>query len=448
MPSTPQPSSPTGHKRLRWILAGSFALLAVVIVVDGFSSSAGQHVLVTGVAAILSAALSVVMFRSSKRAHAIRIRLLAVAVGLTIAFVLLESYLRIFEPFPILTRGSRISLPVNHRVQFKNDDHVPGLDSEIHVSFNSLGFRGPDPPENWDEHVTVLCIGGSTTQCMYLSDAKTWPARICQLMQDDVRNLWLNNAGLDGHSTFGHLHLVDQYVAALRPKVVLLYVGINDVSRNDLNEFDRLTRRDTDGPIQSAFVADVYRRLLQVSDAVALFDSLRRQQMAARRGLTHFQDLQHGDIKSIATLNRTDLERQLALATHDSKCLIGYEDRLTQLVESCERAGCRVVLMTQPVLYGAGKDDVTGIDLERVSVVHQDGWTAWQILSKYNRVTKSVAKKLNVPLIDVAAKLPKSSAYFYDLIHNSNAGASAVAEIVHAELSPIMKQWFPDFAKN
>jgi len=51
-------------------------------------------------------------------------------------------------------------------------------------------------------------------------------------------DIWINNAGLDGHSTAGHLVLMREYIALMKPDVVIFLIGLNDVGRTDLNQFE------------------------------------------------------------------------------------------------------------------------------------------------------------------------------------------------------------------
>ena len=51
--------------------------------------------------------------------------------------------------------------------------------------------------------------------------------------------MWINNAGLDGATTYRHLILMEDYLIKLRPKVVLFLVGINDVGAGDLDKADK-----------------------------------------------------------------------------------------------------------------------------------------------------------------------------------------------------------------
>ena len=370
------------------------------------------------------------------RASRLRRRLLLLGCASVFGFLLIESYVRVFDPFPIVLRGGRISLPTNSERQFTAD--IAGLDKEITVRFNSLGFRGPEPPANWDDRFTIVCVGGSTTQCIYLSEGTTWPDRLAQQLALEHPNVWLNNAGLDGHSTFGHLQLLEQYLADLHPKLILFYIGLNDVDRNDLNESDSSSLR-TEVQAEDSPARLLQRFLLRCSDTVALIDGLRLQALARRKGLTHGEPIAHrqlsGKLADESTAGATKARADW-LSTRDPNCLTGFEDRVRKLVLRCKELQIECVLITQPVLYGEGIDDVTGIDLERIQVGETDGASHWQLLQRYNQVTAKVANELNVSLLDLANRMPKSSRYFYDLTHYNRDGAEKAASLIHQELQP------------
>src|SRR5437867_1318204 len=94
-------------------------------------------------------------------------------------FVTLEIALRIYNPFPFRIRGDRIVLPVNQRYAFSHAGATK-LDPVNHVTKNSLGFRGPEPPRDWSGSFTILTVGGSTTECLFLSDGKTWTDQLAR----------------------------------------------------------------------------------------------------------------------------------------------------------------------------------------------------------------------------------------------------------------------------
>lgn len=112
-----------------------------------------------------------------------------------------------------------------------------------------------------------------------------------------------------------------------------------------------------------------------------------------------------------------------------------YEQRLQDIADTCVRNDIKLILITQPILFGAGKDSVTGTDLETYKVNSSyNGKLIWKLLEQYNNVTRKVALERNLLLIDLAQELPKSSVYFYDICHFSNEGAKAVSDIIYREL--------------
>ena len=81
--------------------------------------------------------------------------------------------LRLYQPIPFRVRGDRIVLPVRQVYTFDNRG-ASKLDPITRHTKNALGFRGPDPPRDFASRLTVLTVGGSTTECLFLSDGRTW----------------------------------------------------------------------------------------------------------------------------------------------------------------------------------------------------------------------------------------------------------------------------------
>ena len=65
---------------------------------------------------------------------------------------------------------------------------------------------------------------------LYLDDSKTWP----HLVQEDLRKgcpgAWVGNAGLDGHSSHGHVLLMDKVITKIHPDILIFLVGLNDLA--------------------------------------------------------------------------------------------------------------------------------------------------------------------------------------------------------------------------
>src|SRR5918994_778214 len=123
--------------------------------------------------------------------------------GVIVALLLLELLLQLYNPLQTRIKGNRIVLTTNKTYHIKNDI-IKTLPAEVTVTRNSLGFRGPNPPSDIANHLSLVSIGGSTTQNFFLSDDQTWTARLGEELGKSFSPVWINNAGLDGHSTHGH----------------------------------------------------------------------------------------------------------------------------------------------------------------------------------------------------------------------------------------------------
>ena len=100
------------------------------------------------------------------------IRGLLVVCGLLLATGVLEVVLRVHNPFETRVIGDKIVLLANRTYEYKNDLSEK-LDEKITHTKNSLGFRGDEPPDDFNPALTVVTVGGSTTESIYISDGKT-----------------------------------------------------------------------------------------------------------------------------------------------------------------------------------------------------------------------------------------------------------------------------------
>ena len=361
--------------------------------------------------------------------------------GILVALLLLEVLLHFYNPLQARIKGNRIVLATNKTYHIKNDI-IKTLPAEITVSRNSLGFRGADPPAGMENFLSVVAIGGSTTQCFFLSEDQTWTARLGKNLERSFSPVWINNAGLDGHSTHGHLVLLEDFIVPLKPKVALFLVGANDVARGTIDEWDAENVKS--GLLFNSPKAFI-KSLSAYSEVVALGLNMYRSYTAYKAGLIH----QQVDIKQQGYLDIPEEEQRKDLEQNASPVFLkDYEVRLNKIVETCKKAGIVPVLVTQPLLVGFGTDDVTGVDLARVRAYgpRQTGKMYWDTVEAYNDVTRHVGQQSQAQVIDLARQMPKSSRYFYDFIHYTPEGAQAIADILDRSLCPVLQAKFPQYA--
>jgi lysophospholipase L1-like esterase len=360
-----------------------------------------------------------------------------VLAGFTVALALMETALRIYNPFEIRFKPDRIVLPVNKRYVIDNAGKFTKLDRLTVHTKNSLGFRGAPPPPDFARHLTIVTVGGSTTECFYLSDGRTWTDVLGRKLSRDFPKVWVNNAGLDGATTYRHIILLEDYLVKLKPKLILFLVGINDVGAGNLEEANRR---------KAAGLKYLPKWIMNHSEVYSLGQNLYRYLVAQKRGLQH----QEIDLKAEPTLERIPEKiRRETMLRYESQSLPYYRERLEKLVRICREHGMEPVFLTQPVLYGRGLDPATGVNLETVRLGENlNGGLMYEIVELYNDAVRQVGQKDQVLVIDLARKMPRDSVYYYDYLHYTDRGAQEVAEIIYQDLRPFVVQKYLDQIKT
>jgi len=361
--------------------------------------------------------------------QSVTVRLLRiVAIQAVIVAILFEVALRIYNPSPFRIRGERIVLPVHQKYHFSHDLTTKLDPITIHTK-NSLGFRGPDPPRDFSRRLTLVTIGGSTTECLFLSDGRTWTDGLARRLARTWPDVWVNNAGLDGQSSYGHLVLLRDVVVSLKPKVAVFLVGVNDVEREDLTTFDQsLIPKRTAWQRAGVFLEDH-------SEVVGLGHDFLRMARTSYRGYGH------SELDLMKAVHVGDEEKTTAATLARQETPVRrYAERLAAIVELCRANGIEPVFVTQPVLYGDATDPTTGVDLAAIQVRGAiNGRLAWRVLELYNDALRRVALDRRVLLVEAAHEMPKDSRLYYDLMHFTNDGAARLATIVGDRLEPYLK---------
>lgn len=358
--------------------------------------------------------------------------------SILVAFLLAEAILRLYNPFETRIRGEQITLRTDFVHKMPNLIN-PKLAPELVHTRNNIGFRGPDWPPKDDNAIRIFAVGGSTTECFYLSDGLDWPAIMArkinsQKIIDSINTafdpeisqslpVWVNNAGLDGHSTFGHRILLQEILQQYKPNYILYLVGANDVGRWDLSDHHQMGIPTTS---TSSWVRTWRNFITHHSEMGALAENLIRGYRARSLGVNH----QNIDFSTLPQRDVIDEEVQNTITLNQSGYTQAYHQRLSLLVDETLALGIQPVLITQPVPYGLAIDPESGVDLARIEVRYGSGYQRWREVELYNNVTREIAATYDILLIDLERELPKNTVYYYDFIHFTEEGAKEVGRIV------------------
>ena len=376
---------------------------------------------------------------------------LLVIAGAAIGLLLFEAGLRVFSPVDMRIKGDRIELS-RMKTIVMDGSKFPKFDNTIVQTRNSLGFRGPNPPNAFDKALTIIAVGGSTTEEYYLSDGKTWPEQLGNHLSNWFENAWVNNAGMDGQTTFGHQQLMTQHIISLRPKVVLFMAGINDRGKAQATLYDENVRPANPMPIST--IGRMVWHLSRSSELFALGLNVFRSYEAQRGNLGHGNI----DFSKIGTVDLPPGAME-KLGESYAPYLPVFADQLGKLIGISRANGIVPVLLTQTALWGRGIDPTTGRELGRLAseggialdaetTVTLNASASWDVLELYNEVIRRVGQETNTFVVDLARSMPKDSKYFYDWMHFTNEGAAKAADLMVRSLCPYLARRFPDHVKS
>lgn len=378
-----------------------------------------------------------------------RAEIATAGVAFFLAVGLAEATLRLVVPAPSEVR--HLLHPPSRTVVFHPEAGVmPGVEyRESRFTTNAEGLRGNPLPGPGT--LRVLAIGGSTTETMYLDDSDAWTAVLERGLAKNLgKPAWVGNAGKSGLTTFAHVSQVHLYVDELRPDVIVMQAGINDLTmcisggRHELltsakafrweDAWDEYGRR----VFAQVNVPDVRHELRLQTLMERAFD-----RVASRNGkpivpATAIVQDKEASYYRVLRGKRAASEK-IGVAPDLSRCLEAFEDNLRRIVGIVRPRNIDLVLVTQGALY-------------RVPMPPEDERLLWfgsvdesffgakpparyytaevmaDALAEYNAVTLRICREFGLTCIDADVILERTTANYYDDVHMNIAGARRFGE--------------------
>lgn len=268
--------------------------------------------------------------------------------------------------------------------------------------------------------VDVLTVGGSTTDQRYLDDTDTWQAVAQRVLAAEGQPVQIANAGVDGQSTVGHVFNFRFWfplLPDLKPKVVLFYVGINDVLRGgDRDDYDR------------AVDATSWRTR---SALFQIYKTVRGNARARAVGVSHGRfDRPADDFTDVGLLTA---EQRLALA---DRVTSGLLDRVKVLSDASREWHARPVFVTQTALaWNADGQPPRGLrDRVRLHDVDANFADVAFVHQRLNRALMEHCRRISLTCFDLALELDLDRADYYDSLHNTPTGAVKIGRYIAEHL--------------
>lgn len=336
----------------------------------------------------------------------------AALVALTLLFageavLQVRSYLKSGRSAINLVSGeSRVVMNAQFQVKtYRPNIKDPNPGDNVEFTTNTLGFRSPEiarlpaPGE-----LRIAIVGASTVAGAY---AKTNSATFPQLLEQRLRQAMpgrrvnVINAGVEGYTVREIFNLVERAIIPLRPNVVVIYPGFNDMA-----SICRVTSGKASIALQPVPAPELPRWVLT-------------RELIAKNTLP----LRETPVRA----NKVDPKTNFPKA---------YGQTLDDTVTRLQAAGIKPVLLTVARAFKPG-DGETGKRLATTALFYNycldyDGLN--EAGSLFNQTITDVARKHRTLLIDLGRKMPGGPKNFVDAAHFTRAGEERSAEIIFHEL--------------
>lgn len=375
---------------------------------------------------------------SKTRKWLINIGLMTISTTLMLAIV--EVALRLVAPHELYTSlvpNTQLARPQ------KALDIFPGIDSVSHFSVNEYGYRSPSYFDK--NRFGILTIGGSTTQCISVSDHESWP----WLLEDQLNasessiDFTVGNIGAAAFNSGNHYHQLKHIAPQFdNVKMVLMLVGVNDFARVLFLNTEYYPTSEDSHLYNRSFVRLPRSGKPRWYQRNEIFMHLRDVYNATRSNQTTF-DLEklHTLFTKYESATKTNDLPDMSAALHD------YENNLRRIAKAARGQKLQLVLITQPTLWHEGmspfEEKIASIGAPVINGQAFSPSALSEGMSVFNERLRQVAQDEAIPVIDLATQLPKDTTVFYDWCHYNKGGSAIVADLIFQDLKPILNNVQP-----
>jgi hypothetical protein len=279
--------------------------------------------------------------------------------------------------------------------------------------------------------LTIVFLGGSTTECIYVDEANRFPYLVGHLLERQT-HLKVNsyNAARSGNNSLHSLNILLNKVVNLKPDIVVMMHNINDLAIL-MYEKTYWNTNPSRSPIQERL--PTFKRVGQDL----------RQDFYLVRGLT-FPNLSRELKKIFAFAGKSKGDefhgvrgQKIAI---DQKLLVReFSLNLLTFINLCRARGITPVLMTQASRLTDHPDPLIQKLMGNLEAGQGITYAEFKgAFDRLNRTIRDVGAKNQVLVIDLAGEIPPVKENICDVAHFNDRGSRLVAARIATGLTPVI----------
>ena len=262
----------------------------------------------------------------------------------------------------------------------------------------------------------IFAIGGSSTESLYIDDEDVW-THVLQgnLNRDNYQNkiVKVYNAGKSGDNIQDHVAMLAHRIVHLQPDEVIVFCGINDVTRLmlDDNPLKYNVTKEKEKEVSFVNMLGVFMYEFQIPRR--LFYAFKTEDKELET-----IGIQSKYAKKVAKTQSRSIENQLPSIDYGN-----YANKLKTLIGICKANDIKLIFATQVVTWDTEEEA-----LKNWHWMTSRGGTRYNALKlqqkvdSINNITITEGEKYNIPVFRTDTIIPKTSTYLYDDCHFNPAG--------------------------
>ncbi|BBM84194.1 SGNH/GDSL hydrolase family protein [Candidatus Uabimicrobium amorphum] len=304
--------------------------------------------------------------------------------------------------------------------------NLPGISGKFSFKTNQYRLRGA-MEKTWEEYdVKILCVGGSTTECLYVEEELSWPYLLQNTLQKKIdKSVYVGNAGKSGMYSVAHSYLLEHYPYLSKFECIVVLCGINDLGALLRDNYEERSRELTENSFDMFYHYLSFFKLVKKIYIGTIVQDLEANWVLARRKKRQRK-------LEMNTITVKPRRYQFALDR--------YKADLRKIIDICRKKNKKLVLATQPVLWGENLSAYLEalLSAEVANGAYRSD-ILFEMMKGYNDVMRQVCKEQKILLVDLANKLPKDTSVFYDDCHFNVSGCQKVSDILTEPIAGFLR---------